>query len=679
MAAPAQDGEGVQANHLQAGPSQGPRTDWQIMKAVRKAALTRSFVTDPATNLKTADGELILQVEEKMAIAQVTYMRAHIIVMRFEGPLKDLAPQAKLDWIRCWELENWPERGQASYKGRATVEGGALVFYWAPTAALRNWLLREQGSEGIRLGDRTYHVRFTAWKSPVEVEWERLQERKARPWVRFVQPPPTAVLMLRQLAESFFGAVRNPEGTWATDGDGRETIRFDLYPPLRSQGLERLAVAQTYYGRPEGAMLDDVTEVACWEDFEKEFDNVIYTEIATESSLGDVMEVGDRRLLQPAPPHQTPNTNGVGEGRAHRAVAPDQDSNKVAMARVQVGPTERHRGGQDRQKSIKQMVQERQQRQHPLQQASPTPQQVAPSQQQQEPDAALPQAQTEPPPPKHQGQAIAGEVIVLSGDTLPDQTAEREGGGQQEGRSQVVPMECCESAGEQRRHAGERPKTQVDEDGQWTNPQPYDQLGCRATNGARDHELTPGASIGEGVAAGGGAVDGGQVGEQIKSTLPNQHQRSERREEGQGTSKGEGITIRARERLRSKGQESQGTSKGEGAPTRAGERRRSEGQGVRGPQDFDGKWAGMESPPPNHGQRRGDNAEALTRGRHMTGQASKAKGRPKTRRGLTGAGETGPRIRPHQKLTRRTATRVLCYGSTSRGRYSSQKDRRGRR
>ncbi|GBG83907.1 hypothetical protein CBR_g37778 [Chara braunii] len=270
--------------------------------------------------------------------------------------------------------------------------------------------------------------------------------------------------MLRQLAEAFFGAVRNPEGTWAIDGDGRETITFDLYPALRSQGLERLAVAQAYYGRPEvrgvtsetpwcdncrrhrhlarrgccltmaetkeelvrreqllradpGLASDDTTETACWEDFEKEFNNVIYTEIATESSLGDVMEVGDRRLLQPSLPRHSQNIDGIRGARTRQAATPDQGSNKASAKKSQAREDVHRRGGQERQKPpqsasdrhhdgrqksgmqplsgdqtqrAERMQQERQQlrqqQQQPPHQAPPPPHQPAP-------DAAQPQPQ----------------------------------------------------------------------------------------------------------------------------------------------------------------------------------------------------------------------------------------------------------------------------------------------
>ncbi|GBG41277.1 hypothetical protein CBR_g74200, partial [Chara braunii] len=692
--------------------------DWQIMKAVRRAALTRSFVTDPAADTKTADGELILQVEEKMAIAQITYMRAHIIVMRFEGPLKDLALQAKLDWIRCWELENWPEKGQASYQGRAMVEGGALVFYWAPTAALRDWVLDERGSEGIRLGDCTHLVRFTSWKSPVEVKWERLQERKAQPWVRFVQPPSMAVLMLRQLAESFFGAVRNPEGTWAIDGDGRETIRFDLYPPLRSQGLERLAVAQAYYGRPEvrgvtsetpwcdncrrhghltrrgrcvnmaetkeelarrehllrtdpGLPRDDFTEIACWVDFEKEFDTVIFTEIATESSLGGGMEVGDRQLLQPAPPHQAAAADGADGAHSRQPAIPDQGSNKVPEKQGLAGPREHHRGGQGQQKEQEApwstAGRPSEAREAAVSRGSCTAGQAhaaRASAASASATAGTTEATIPPRTPRAPSttadvaasisvkaeaptapaatipaSAIAistrteysREVIVLSGDTQPDQTVAREVGGQREGGEQPAPMECCENKEEQQPAMVARSSDQKSGDGRATNPQPYEQPGHHEESRSRGQETNPEAL------AGGGAVNSGQAGGQVKGPPPNQHQQPGQRREGKDVMRPQGLGV---ERI------------------------------------------GTEPPPFVHSQQRCGSAvaEASARGRRTPAQVPKPKGRSKFKRGLVGTAETGPLIRPHgQRLKRRVATRVLCYGTTSRGRFSSQKDRRGRR
>ncbi|GBG81685.1 hypothetical protein CBR_g32680 [Chara braunii] len=188
-------------------------------------------------------------------------------------------------------------------------------------------------------------------------------------------------LSLKQFAEAFFGAVKNQEGKWTTDAEGKESVRFDLQPPLKSQALERFSMDQAYYGQPErrcvtsetpwcenchkhghsaeagryltqaetkeemiyrehrlknnlGLPEDEHTEIAAWAHFESEYDQIIFAEITMSDNLGYVKEMGDAALL----PHQkkashaevqggrdTKNDNRrLGRGHHRRAVDEDR-------------------------------------------------------------------------------------------------------------------------------------------------------------------------------------------------------------------------------------------------------------------------------------------------------------------------------------------------------------------
>ncbi|GBG89987.1 hypothetical protein CBR_g50078 [Chara braunii] len=288
-------------------------TDYEAMRRVRKAALTCAFVDDPTAYPQRVNGECTLWINEKVAKAQITYLRAHVILMCFDGPLKDLAPKTKMNWVKEWEATSWSDKGQGGALG--AIDSG-----------------RQHG--GFLLG---------ADGGPEELA--NLREASGGHY------------------ESFFGAVKKEQGKWMIDAEGKESVRFDLHPPLKSQALERFAVAQAYYGRPEvrcvtsetpwcehchrhghlagatrcltlaetkeemtsreerlrsdlGLPEDEHAEIEAWAHYDREFDQIIFAEILMNDSLGDVKEVGNMPFL---PRHQAPQPREADTQLSHRS------------------------------------------------------------------------------------------------------------------------------------------------------------------------------------------------------------------------------------------------------------------------------------------------------------------------------------------------------------------------
>ncbi|GBG77560.1 hypothetical protein CBR_g24006, partial [Chara braunii] len=204
--------------------------------------------------------------------------------------------------------------------------------------------------EVVIVDDREYEASFEAWKSPVELQWDRLMDRKDHPWVKFIHPSPMVRPFLRAAADGAFGEVINGEGVQTIDAAGREEIRFNLQPPLRHIGLQCLTLNLNCHGRPQVRYLTSETpwceychrhgqlagvagclslegtkrelvrleaklrddpgrpwdvgaEVEGWACFEQRFDKVISAELLLEESLGeDPMQEATGTTSAPARP-----------------------------------------------------------------------------------------------------------------------------------------------------------------------------------------------------------------------------------------------------------------------------------------------------------------------------------------------------------------------------------------
>ncbi|GBG86336.1 hypothetical protein CBR_g41331 [Chara braunii] len=187
---------------------------------------------------------------------------------------------------------------------------------------------------------------FAEWKTPVDMEWDRLMESRMNPWFKFLHPPPLARLHLYSAAQELFGQLKDERGQSLYDENGWETVRFDLCPPLRRKGLERLSIGIPCYGRPEVRYITSETpwcdlcrkhghlasaarcltpgetregirrrelhiqqhpaqsvnaakEVEAWILFKKKVNVAIGAEIIADESLGDVCGLADVRFLPP--------------------------------------------------------------------------------------------------------------------------------------------------------------------------------------------------------------------------------------------------------------------------------------------------------------------------------------------------------------------------------------------
>ncbi|GBG89169.1 hypothetical protein CBR_g48877 [Chara braunii] len=191
-----------------------------------------------------------MEIGPEMARVHVTYLRAHIVIIRFGGTLNEFSAGMKTDLIRRWE-DTWPNMARGRFQGRITVDNNGTATYWAPTALLRNWMIDRRTKEEVVIDGKTCKARFSAWETPVEKEWNHMMEKKNHPWVKFINPSALTRPYLHVAANQVFGEVINDDGEQNIDEHGKEEICFQLRPPLRQIGLQRLAIRLHCYGRPE--------------------------------------------------------------------------------------------------------------------------------------------------------------------------------------------------------------------------------------------------------------------------------------------------------------------------------------------------------------------------------------------------------------------------------------------
>ncbi|GBG91437.1 hypothetical protein CBR_g52392, partial [Chara braunii] len=160
------------------------------------------------------------------------------IVLKLPEVVAPWSRRMKKAWMTARE-DLWL-MGRGPWKGMIDIEGSRTIIYMAPSTEVRDWLIHERKVESILVGCVGHEVQLVPWRTPAEMEFQREEEKRQRPWVKVFSPSSFLVPLEEQMVQQLFGEIVSIALFCEEE---REYRRYVVRVPLKMRQVERVAVA----------------------------------------------------------------------------------------------------------------------------------------------------------------------------------------------------------------------------------------------------------------------------------------------------------------------------------------------------------------------------------------------------------------------------------------------------